>query len=79
MMECQITIVAGTARRTGICRLATTLLGHPADHERHLAEMAALIGGTGRPDRSAIAAPRARYDIEQLTHDDPGPPQPPTS
>ena len=39
----------------------------PSGHDRYLEEMAGLIGRSGPPDQSAIAALRARYDIEQLT------------
>lgn len=47
-------------------------LAAPAGHERYLQEMATLIGGSGRPDQSAIIELRARYDIEQLTPMIPG-------
>jgi mannose-6-phosphate isomerase-like protein (cupin superfamily) len=39
----------------------------PAGHEHYLAEMGALIGRGGPPDQDAIAALRARWDIEQIT------------
>jgi hypothetical protein len=39
----------------------------PSGHEEYLEEIASLLGQAGPPDQSAIAALRARYDIEQLT------------
>jgi oxalate decarboxylase/phosphoglucose isomerase-like protein (cupin superfamily) len=39
----------------------------PSGHEQYLEEIAGLLGRPGPPDPSAIAAVRARYDIEQLT------------
>ena len=39
----------------------------PAGHEHYLRDMGELLAGGGPPDPSAIAALRARYDIEQLT------------
>jgi oxalate decarboxylase/phosphoglucose isomerase-like protein (cupin superfamily) len=39
----------------------------PSGHEQYLEEIAGLLGRAGPPDPSAIAAIRARYDIEQLT------------
>lgn len=44
----------------------------PAGHERYLQELAELLARPGRPDQEAIAALRARYDIEQLTPLNPG-------
>jgi oxalate decarboxylase/phosphoglucose isomerase-like protein (cupin superfamily) len=39
----------------------------PSGHEQYLEGVAELISRPGPPDQSAIAALRARYDIEQLT------------
>lgn len=39
----------------------------PSGHEEYLEEVAELLRQPGPPDQSAIAALRARYDIEQLT------------
>jgi oxalate decarboxylase/phosphoglucose isomerase-like protein (cupin superfamily) len=39
----------------------------PAGHERYLRELAELLASGGPPDQTAIAALRARHDIEQLT------------
>jgi hypothetical protein len=39
----------------------------PSGHEQYLEEIAGLLDRPGPPDPSAIAAIRARYDIEQLT------------
>lgn len=46
----------------------------PAGHEHYLTELAELLGSGGPPDQSAIAALRARWDIEQLTPLIPGRP-----
>jgi len=46
----------------------------PPGHERYLQELAALLAQPGPPDQAAIAALRARHDIEQLTSLVPGPP-----
>jgi mannose-6-phosphate isomerase-like protein (cupin superfamily) len=42
-------------------------LAAPSGHERYLAEIGELLGGRQIPDQDAIAAVRARYDIQQLT------------
>jgi quercetin dioxygenase-like cupin family protein len=39
----------------------------PSGHELYLEELAELIARPGPPDQAAIAALRARHDIEQLT------------
>lgn len=39
----------------------------PAGHEHYLRDMGELLAEGGPPDPSAIAALRARYDIQQLT------------
>lgn len=39
----------------------------PAGHETYLEEMAELVGQSGPPDQTALAALRAKYDIQQLT------------
>ncbi len=39
----------------------------PSGHEQYLEELAGLLGRPGPPDPSAVAAIRARHDIEQLT------------
>ncbi|MFD8555271.1 cupin domain-containing protein, partial [Streptomyces fradiae] len=51
----------------------------PPDHERYFEELLEILDGGGPPDHAAIAALRARYDIEQLTpmrHDASPPPGP---
>jgi oxalate decarboxylase/phosphoglucose isomerase-like protein (cupin superfamily) len=50
---------------TGPARML--FLVSPPGHERYLAEIGELIGQGGPPDPAAIAAIRARHDIEQLT------------
>ncbi|MGE5133345.1 MAG: cupin domain-containing protein [Gemmatimonadota bacterium] len=47
----------------------------PPGHETYLAEIGALLGQGGQPDPAAIAAIRARHDIEQLTPMTVGPPR----
>lgn len=44
----------------------------PAGHEHYLRELGELLARPGPPDQDAIAALRARHDIEQLTPLDPG-------
>jgi quercetin dioxygenase-like cupin family protein len=45
----------------------------PSGHEEYLAELGTVLAGAGGPpDPSAIAAVRARHDIEQLTPMKPG-------
>jgi quercetin dioxygenase-like cupin family protein len=39
----------------------------PPGHERYFEEMGELLAGSGPPDQAAIAALRARYDIQQFT------------
>ncbi|MEE1757465.1 cupin domain-containing protein [Streptomyces sp. SP18CS02] len=39
----------------------------PPDHERYFEELLGILDAGGSPDHAAIAALRARYDIEQLT------------
>lgn len=39
----------------------------PSGHERYLRELADMLAGGGPPSQDAIAALRARHDIEQLT------------
>ncbi|MFE9257826.1 cupin domain-containing protein [Streptomyces sp. NPDC006879] len=39
----------------------------PPDHERYFEELLEILRDGGPPDPAAIAALRARYDIEQLT------------
>lgn len=39
----------------------------PPDHERYFDELLEILCAGGPPDHAAIAALRARYDIEQLT------------
>ncbi len=39
----------------------------PPDHERYFEELLEILESGGPPDHAAIAALRARYDIEQLT------------
>ncbi|GHE90914.1 cupin [Streptomyces longispororuber] len=39
----------------------------PPDHERYFDELLELLAAGGPPDEAAVAALRARYDIEQLT------------
>ena len=39
----------------------------PPDHERYFEELMDILGSGGEVDHEAIAALRARYDIEQLT------------
>jgi mannose-6-phosphate isomerase-like protein (cupin superfamily) len=39
----------------------------PPDHERYFDELLDILSAGGPPDHTAIAALRARYDIEQLT------------
>jgi mannose-6-phosphate isomerase-like protein (cupin superfamily) len=39
----------------------------PPDHERYFEELLDILNAGGPPDRAAIEALRARYDIEQLT------------
>jgi len=51
----------------------------PPGHEDYLAELGTLIGRKGPPDQDAIAALRARWDIEQLTPMHPGPRLPPSA
>jgi quercetin dioxygenase-like cupin family protein len=50
---------------TGAARML--FLVTPSGHEEYLEGIAGLLGQPGPPDQSAIAALRARYDIEQLT------------
>ncbi|MEU3462816.1 cupin domain-containing protein [Streptomyces sp. NPDC006733] len=39
----------------------------PSGHEEYLREIADVLGAGGPPDQAAIAAIRARHDIQQLT------------
>ncbi|HEV2783827.1 MAG TPA: hypothetical protein VGX25_30945 [Actinophytocola sp.] len=47
-------------------------LAAPSGHEKYLREMGELLAGGGPPDPDAVAALRARYDIEQITPLKPG-------
>lgn len=47
----------------------------PAGHERYLQELAELLARPSPPGQDAIAALRARHDIEQLTPLNPGRPR----
>jgi mannose-6-phosphate isomerase-like protein (cupin superfamily) len=57
----------------GVVPARMLFVAGPAGHEDYLAELGALIGRDGPPDQDAIAALRARWDIEQLTPMHPGP------
>jgi hypothetical protein len=39
----------------------------PPGHERYFEEMGELLADSAAPDQAAIAAVRARHDIQQLT------------
>lgn len=55
------------ANRTGKPARMFFQASPPPDHERYFEELIAVLDAGGPPDHGAIAALRARYDIEQLT------------
>jgi oxalate decarboxylase/phosphoglucose isomerase-like protein (cupin superfamily) len=54
-------------RNPGTTPTTMLFLVTPSGHEHYLTELGELISGDGPPDQAAIAALRARWDIEQLT------------
>ena len=55
------------ARSSGLAQARMVFAVTPPGHEIYMRELGALVARPGPPDPDAIAALRARHDIQQLT------------